>query len=66
MSAEKPAVNVQGKAVVDSYSDGYYLMLPDGVINWYTSKAKIVKAVKAWAKKNSDGDKINVCQIEWR
>ncbi len=49
----KPEVNVQGKAIVDSYSDGFYLILPDGVINWYTSKAKIVKAVKAWAKKNS-------------
>lgn len=63
---EKPKVKVQGKAIVDSYSDGYYLMLPDGVINWYTSKVAIIKVVKAWAKKNSDATKINVCQIEWR
>lgn len=62
----KPEVNVQGKAIVDSYSDGYYLMLPDGVVNWYTSKKAIGKAVKDWAKKNADGNKINVCQIEWR
>ena len=65
-TTQKPEVNVQGKAVVDSYSDGYYLMLPDGVVNRYTSKDKVRKAVKAWAKKHSDDSKINVCQIEWR
>lgn len=41
-------------------------MLPDGVVNWYTTKASIKKAVKNWAKKNSDDKKINVCTIEWR
>jgi hypothetical protein len=65
-NANKPKVNVQGTAIVDSYSDGYFLMLPDGVVNWYTSKAAIKKSVKAWAKKHSDDSKVNVCQIEWR
>lgn len=66
MTAVKPEVNIQGKAIVDSYSDGYYLMLPDGVVNRYTSKVKVVRAVRAWCKKRSDSGKINVCQIEWR
>jgi hypothetical protein len=51
---------------VYSYSDGYYLMLPDGVVNRYTSKAAVEKAVREWSKKNSDKGKINVCTIEWR
>lgn len=65
-NGSKPEVNSQGKAIVDTYSNGYYLMLPDGVVNWYTSKTAINKAVKAWSKANSESDKINVCQIEWR
>jgi hypothetical protein len=62
----KPAIKVQGRAIVDTYSDGYYMMLPDGVGNWYTSKKQIEKDVRAWAKRNSDDSKINVCTIEYR
>ncbi len=62
----RPPVQNLGKAIVDSYSDGYYLMLPDGVINWYTSKKKIQREVKLWSKKHTDPDKIGVTTIEWR
>lgn len=66
MSNIKPGVNIQGRAIVDSYSNGYFLMLPDGVINWHASKREVIKTVKSWAKKNSDNNKINVVEIEWR
>lgn len=59
-------LNNQGTAVVDSYPDGYYLLLPDGTIAVKTSRAAVTKTVKAWAKKNADASKVNVCKIEWR
>ena len=66
MTISKPQTQTLGTAIVDHHSDSYYLTLPDGSMNRFRAKVRVLKAIKAWAKQHTDADKISGVIIEWR
>jgi hypothetical protein len=62
----KPAVEWQGKVVIEADGDGFLIMFPDGEIVGASTRTKAEAKARQWFKEHVGKSAIGVGEIEWR
>lgn len=66
-AAAAPAVNVQGKIVVEYHGlEGWLVMFPNGQVKSYRAKTNVIRAAHEYFAGTADPAAVNAGLIEWR